>query len=63
MNRKAIIPLVLGLCVGLATVKVAVDTIRKAKAAGKTSETVKVVRALYYITAPDATRADLAVVF
>ena len=59
MNRKAIIPLVLGLCVGLATVKVAVDTIRKAKAAGKTSETVKVVRAREDIKAHEAITAEM----
>lgn len=45
MKRKAIIPLVLGLGIGLFTVKLAVDTIRKAQAASKTAQTVKVVRA------------------
>lgn len=43
MKRKAIIPLLLGLGIGLATVKLAVDTIRKAQAANKTPATVKVV--------------------
>jgi len=45
MKRKAIIPLVLGLGIGLFTVKLAVDTIRKAQAANANAETVNTVRA------------------
>ena len=51
MKRKAIIPLLLGLGVGLFTVKLAVDAIRKAQAAGQSSQTVKAVRATQDINA------------
>lgn len=45
MKAKAIIPLLLGLGVGVVTVKLAVDTIRKAQAANKSPEKIKAVRA------------------
>ncbi|UCC30717.1 MAG: Flp pilus assembly protein CpaB [Phycisphaerales bacterium] len=51
MKRKAIIPLLLGLGVGLFTVKLAVDAIRKAQAAGQSTQTVKAVRATQDINA------------
>ncbi len=59
MKRKAIIPLALGLCVGLAAVKLAVDTIRKAKAAGRTAETVKVVRSRQDINPHETITAEM----
>ena len=45
MKRKAIIPLVLGLGIGLLTVKLAVDAIKKAQAAGESRKTIHAVRA------------------
>ncbi len=45
MKRKAIIPLVLGLGIGLLTVKLAVDAIKKAQAAGENRQTIHAVRA------------------
>lgn len=45
MKSKAIIPLILGLAVGLATVKLAVNTIRKAQAGSRSVTTVTTVRA------------------
>ncbi|MFQ5464039.1 MAG: Flp pilus assembly protein CpaB [Phycisphaerae bacterium] len=45
MKGKAIIPLVLGLGIGLAAVKVGVDAIKNAKGAGTPQKTVKIVRA------------------
>ncbi len=51
MKRKAIIPLLLGLGVGLFTVKLAVDAIRKAQAAGQSTQTVKAIRATQDINA------------
>lgn len=45
MKGKAIIPLALGLGIGIVTVKLAVDTIRKARAADKSTMTIKAVRA------------------
>jgi len=45
MKGKAIIPLVLGLCIGLVAIKLVVDTVKKAQASGKPKETVTVVRA------------------
>jgi len=59
MKRKAIIPLLLGLGIGLATVKLAVDTIRKAQAASKTAATVKVVWAKEDIDAYEAIGAEM----
>lgn len=46
MKGKAVIPLVLGLCVGLVAVKFLVDTIQRAKGANAASKTVQIVRAL-----------------
>jgi len=45
MKAKAIIPLLLGLGVGVVTVKLAVDTIRKAQAANKGPDKITAVRA------------------
>ncbi len=45
MKGKAIIPLVAGLAIGLVAVKMAINTIRKAQAAGTNTESVNVVRA------------------
>lgn len=45
MKRKAIVPLLLGLGVGLVTVKLAVDTIRKAQAGNRAQVTIMVVQA------------------
>ena len=45
MKSKAIIPLILGLAVGLATVKLAVNTIRKAQAGSRSVTMVTTVRA------------------
>jgi pilus assembly protein CpaB len=59
MKRKAIIPLLLGLGIGLAAVKVAVDTIRKAQAANSTPATVKVVWATQDIDAYEAITAEM----
>lgn len=51
MKGKAIIPLVLGLAVGLLAVKFGVDSIRKAQASSEKTETVKAVRAREDISA------------
>jgi len=59
MKRKAIIPLVLGVGIGLFTVKLAVDTIRKAQAANKAAQTVKVVRATQDIRAHEAVSPEM----
>jgi Flp pilus assembly protein CpaB len=53
MKGKAIIPLVLGLGIGIVAVKVAVDTIRKAKAANRPSATIHAVRAREDIAAQE----------
>ncbi|RME38160.1 MAG: Flp pilus assembly protein CpaB [Planctomycetota bacterium] len=45
MRRKAFIPLILGLAIGLFTVKLAVNTIRKAQASNAQVQTIKTVRA------------------
>lgn len=59
MKRKAIIPLVLGLGVGLATVKLAVDAIRKAQAANTATATVSVVWATQDIDAYEAVTSEM----
>jgi pilus assembly protein CpaB len=46
MKAKAIIPLVLGLCIGLVAVKLGVDAVKSAKAANKDKETVQAIRAV-----------------
>ena len=58
MKRKAIIPLVLGLGVGLVTVKYLVDTIRTAQASGQSTDTVTVVRATQDINAYEEITVD-----
>ena len=45
MKSKAIIPLILGLAVGIATVKLAINTIRKAQAGNQPADIVSTVRA------------------
>jgi len=45
MKGKAVIPLVLGLLIGLVAVKYVIDTVRKAQASGQARSTVHVVRA------------------
>jgi pilus assembly protein CpaB len=45
MKGKAIIPLALGLCIGLVAIKFVVDTVKKAQATGTPKETITVVRA------------------
>lgn len=45
MKGKAVIPLVLGLGIGLVAVKYVIDTVKQARASGASSRTVKVVRA------------------
>ncbi|MGD2109565.1 MAG: Flp pilus assembly protein CpaB [Phycisphaerae bacterium] len=59
MKRKAIIPLVLGLGIGLFTVKLAVDTIRKAQAANEGAKPVKVVWATHDIRPFEAITPDM----
>lgn len=59
MKRKAIIPLVLGLGVGLFAVKLAVDTIRKAQAAGAASKTIDIVRAKIDINAHEMVTPEM----
>lgn len=58
MKGKAIIPLVLGLGIGLVTVKFLVDTIRKAQASNQSQETITVIRASQDIDAYEAITAD-----
>jgi pilus assembly protein CpaB len=58
MKGKAIIPLVAGLAIGLFAVKLAVDTIRKAQAAGAKTGIVKVVRATRDISPYEELKAD-----
>ena len=51
MNGKAIIPLVLGLAIGLLAVKFVIDTVRKAQSNSAALPTFKVVRARQNIDA------------
>ena len=60
MKSKAIIPLVLGLAVGIATVKLAVNTIRKAQAGSQSIELVHTVRAKQDIDPYNEITADNA---
>ncbi len=53
MNKKAIVPLVLGLGIGLLAVKFGVDAIRKAQASGAEKATVMVIKAKQDINAFD----------
>ena len=59
MKGKAIIPLALGLGIGIIAVKMAVDTIRKARAANKTTMTIKAVRAKQDIGAYEEITAEM----
>jgi len=59
MNRKAIIPLVVGLGIGLLAVKFAIDTIRKAQASSESSKTVTVVRAKLDIAAHEQIQKEM----
>lgn len=59
MNRRAIIPLLVGLGIGLLAVKFAVDTIRKAQASSVSNRTVTVVRAKLDIAAHEEIQKDM----
>lgn len=59
MNRRAIIPLVVGLGIGLLAVKFAINTIRKAQASSESSKTVTVVRAKQDISAHEEIQKDM----
>lgn len=59
MRGKAVIPLVLGLAIGVVTVKLLIDTIRKARAAGGTVKTVTLVQAARDIGAFDEIMPDM----
>lgn len=59
MNRRAIIPLVVGLGIGLLAVKFAISTIRKAQASGSARQTVVVVRAKQDISAHEEIQKDM----
>ena len=59
MNRKAIIPLVVGLGIGLLAVKFGVDSIRKAQASSQTRQSVTVVRAKQDIAAHEEILKDM----
>lgn len=58
MKRKAIVPLVLGLIVGVFTVKLAVSAIQKARASGKDSAVIMAVRARQDIRAHEKITAE-----
>lgn len=59
MKRKAIIPLVLGLVIGLLAVKLAVDAIGRAQASGQSVKTISIVQAKIDINAYDEIRPDM----
>ncbi len=59
MKRKALIPLVLGLVIGLATVKMLVDFARKAQAGNQNKQTVKAIRAKQDIGAYEGITPDM----
>lgn len=59
MKRKAIVPLVLGLAIGLLAVKFGVDAVRRAQATGQNQKMMKVVLAKADIGAFDEIRADM----
>ncbi len=59
MNRRAVVPLVVGLGVGLLAVKFAFDTIRKAKASGEARQVVTVVRAKQDIAAHEEIQKEM----
>ena len=58
MKGKAIVPLVLGLCIGLVAVKYAVDAVKSAQAAGGETASVQVVRAVRDIGVGEELTAD-----
>jgi len=59
MKRKAIIPLVLGLAIGLLAVKFGIDAIRRAQASNPVQKTITVVQAKVDINAYDEIRMDM----
>jgi len=59
MNRRAIIPLLVGLGIGLLAVKFAISTIRKAQASSESNKTVTVVRAKLDIAAHEEIQKDM----
>lgn len=59
MKGKALIPLVLGLAVGLLAVKFLVDSLKKAQAANQNSKIVTVVRARQDIDATDEIKPEM----
>lgn len=59
MKGKAIIPLVLGLCVGLVAVKLLVDTLKKAQASGAGRQAIAAVQAKRDIDAFTQITADM----
>ena len=59
MKTKAIIPLVLGLCVGLVAVKFLVDTLQNARGSPTDSQTITVVRAKLDIGSLETVRAEM----
>jgi pilus assembly protein CpaB len=59
MNKKAIVPLVLGLGIGLLAVKFGIDAIRKAQASGAETATVSVVKAKQDINAFDEIQPNM----
>jgi len=59
MNKKAIVPLVLGLGIGLLAVKFGIDAIRKAKASGVSQTTVSVIKAKQDINAFDEIQPNM----
>lgn len=61
MKQKAIVPLVLGLAIGLIAVKFGVDAIRRAQATGKAKQTVTVIQAKEDIDAHAEIRLGMVV--
>lgn len=59
MNRRAILPLVVGLGIGLLAVKFAVNTIRKAQASSGARQTITVVRAKQDIAAHEEIQKEM----
>lgn len=59
MNKKAIVPLVLGLGIGLLAVKFGIDAIRKAQASGENKATVTVIKAKQDINAFDEIQPNM----
>lgn len=59
MNRRAIVPLLVGLGIGLVAVKFAINTIRKAQASSESSKAVTVVRTKLDIAAHEEIQKDM----